>query len=268
MGRLTLLRISAIRRSTALAKAALLLVLLCGAGSASAHLRTFTLTTSTTFNSGSGVALDTDVGLYSSGTSFPVDLTPLPMGESSLSFSAFSIPEVEVGAFGDEIFFFQLMDSGAPTTTFTLTLDYETGEINASLSDPQLEIEASREVDGVPVGTETFTIDLTTGTVSIPACGGSAARMITGTPLDPMTGGMKLVGAACLAFFAGSPFGRAFEIKLEGVIPAPNVPALSPAGKAALVLVLMAFALSGLRRQRRIMNPSGADTQRPQRNRF
>ena len=92
--------------------------------------------------------------------------------------------------------------------------------------------------------------------------------MITGTPLDPMTGNVKLVGATCLAFFAGSPFGRAFEMKLDGIIPAPNVPALSPGGKTALVLVLMAVAMAGLRRRRSLANRSGADTQRSQQNRF
>ena len=184
------------------------------------------------------------------------------MDESSLTFGSFSIPDVEVGAFGDEIFSFQLMDSGSPTTSFVLTLDDETGEINASLSDPPLEIEASREVEEVPAGTETFTIDLTTGSVSIPACGGSPARMITGTPLDPTTGSVKLVGAKCLALFSGSPFGRVFEMKLEGAIPPPvvPVPALSSGATAALVLVLMTVAVAGLRRSGSIMHRSGATT--------
>jgi hypothetical protein len=249
MGRRAPRRVAAIRRSTPLAEAALLLVLIFGAGSASALVRTLELKTGTTFNSGSGIALDTDAGLYGTGTSFPLDLAPLGMGQSSLTLSSFNIPDLEVGAFGEELFAFQLMDSGAPTTTFTLTLDDASGEINASLGDPQLEIEVTREVEGVPMSTESFTIDLTTGTVSVPACGGSSAQMITGMPLDPVTGAVKLIGAACLDTFAGSPFGRVFQMKLEGIIAAQQVPSLSPGGKAALVLVLMAVAMAALRRR-------------------
>ncbi len=86
-------RVSATRPSTALATA-LLFVLIFGAGSASAHLRALKLKTGTTFNSGSGVALGTDAGLYASGTTFPVEFTPLPLGESSLTFGSFSIPAI------------------------------------------------------------------------------------------------------------------------------------------------------------------------------
>jgi hypothetical protein len=218
---------------------------------ARAQEMTFVLNTGPTFSLGSGDALATSTGLYPAGTQFPVQLTPLgPPDTFSMQVSSFTIPDIVFGAFDSELFTFELLSGGAPTDSFTLTLDLATGDINPTLSDPPLQVEMSRTIDGVPSGTDVFDLDLTTGQIQIPACGGAPTRNINGSPRDSGTGAVKLVGGVCLTTFAGSPFNLAFEIKLDGTLEfsAAPVPALSPVGLALLATLLLASGVAALGR--------------------
>ena len=218
-------------------------------GRASALTGTLTLAAGVSLAEGSGVELGGTAGLYGPGTAFPVDLTPLVGTEAfTAEVGSFFMPEVEL-PFGGDVFSFQIVEQGVPTQAFALTLTMPEGEFNPSLGDPALTVRMSRTFDGVPAGTGEFSLPLTTGQVQTSQCGSVPPTAISGSPRDPETGGVELVGAACITHFDGAPFGALFRIRLVGTLAldVPAVPALSRSGSVALGAIALWIGVSGLR---------------------
>jgi hypothetical protein len=186
-------------------------------GRATAQCTVATLNTGTDFTS--GARLGSFTGFYPPGTSFPVQFTRLATaGEFAMQIQSFFIPDVPFPF--DEVFSFELLDDqGVPTDAVTLTLDLSTGAINPELTDPPLAVRMIRTRSGEPAGSEVFGLDLATGNVELPACGGAPGGTLSGVPLDVQTGAFELTGGACIEQFAGIGLGAHFELSLSGTVP-------------------------------------------------
>jgi hypothetical protein len=176
----------------------------------------FALTTSPFFGSGSGANLGANDGLYPTGTVFPASIIESGAGSPSvLAVDSFSIPSIEF-PFGFDVFSFTLVDQGAPTDSFQATLDPASGAVNPGLTDPPLQLRVSRTFAGQPAGSGVFDLQLTSGAILVPSCGGVDEFLLSGEPLDPATGALEIVGGLCIEYLDGQELGMDFQLKLAG----------------------------------------------------
>jgi hypothetical protein len=187
------------------------------AGEAGAVPKTLALTGGLPFPLGSGAALGTAAGAYGAGTALPVEVGVVAAaGAFPMELRSFFVPKVPL-AFGEH-FAFEILANGLPTDAFTLSLDAASGAINPGLSDPPLQVRITRFSDGAPAGSEVVALELTTGTVQLPACGAVPSLSLAGTPVQAGSGALALVGGLCLEEFAGGSFETIFQLRLHGTL--------------------------------------------------
>jgi len=193
-----------------------LAALLC-AGSASADL-IYSLTIGTTFNSGSAIALGTSVGLYTGTHDLAVTSTPIVPKDLAIDIAGIDpMPSVQP-PLDPSVFRFSL--AANPQLTF----DTIAGTINGALTDADVQIDVERWISADLIGSDSYLAPFTTGTISFPACGGAAARDISGSyvdndPNDGVIDEVVLVAAVCMSDFGTvTGFNQPLELRLRGTL--------------------------------------------------